>query len=148
MKYYYRPINPEILLTAGFSGFNEGDLKNDNNSISSFYKISNVKTLDLCKYDKDKYDFNQIYDLYKENMQQYSFSNNYTSDQLKQILCNKAITTWCVVSNCDNNKTETCKIIDFVCTYNVQHESKKNKKITNTTQKYICLVRQLTNLQK
>ena len=118
LKYYYRPINPEILILSGFSGFKEADLKNKNNNIIDYYKLQEELSLDLKVIKKD--DMDTIYELYNENRDRYNFSHVYTQDDLTKILCSDAITAYCVWKNNE--------IIDFFGYYKIYHESIVNKK--------------------
>jgi hypothetical protein len=121
LTYYYRPLNAEILLTAGFSGFKEADLQNNNKSIEDYYKIDQNLSLDIRELDitNDQY-LHQLHNLYNENLARYSFAVVYDINEFKKLLYNENIKTYVVW---DDNE-----IVDFVSYYVIYHESILNKK--------------------
>ncbi len=119
LKYYYRPINPEILIQAGFSGFKEADLKNRDQNILEYYRINTDYSSGFTFKPLQREDTERVYELYNENREKYNYSHLYTGEELTNMLCNDAVSTYCVWKNGE--------IEDFVSFYKVYHESVVNR---------------------
>lgn len=120
LTYYYRPINPDILLQAGFSGFKESDFKNSNKSIQDYYKIDTSYSLNIKPLNIDYVQYlDKVFELYEDTRQKYNFSIVYSKDEFKEMLFNENVKTY-LVWNDD-------EIVDFVSYYVFYHESIINK---------------------
>lgn len=122
LKYFYRPLNPQELLNAGFSGFHNKHINNNNDEkIIEYYTVQQQKTLLFKKASSD--DINMLFNLYEQQRERYNISVIYTIDEFNKLLINDNISTFCIV--------EDEIITDFVSYYKIQHLSVKNKNRKN-----------------
>lgn len=116
LRFFYRPINPNVLISAGFNGFKEADLKISNDELKTYYKLDMSYTLQMRNYDSNQSDqFDRIYDLYINSLSKYALTIKFEKEYLRNLLANDDVVTYCVY---ENNE-----IVDFISYFKTYHET-------------------------
>lgn len=113
LRFFYRPINPNVLISAGFNGFKEADLKISNEELKAYYKLDTSYTLQMRSYNSDQFDC--IYELYINSLSKYTLTIKYEKEYLRNLLANDDVVTYCVYENGE--------IVDFVSYFKTYHET-------------------------